>query len=75
MKKAKFETSLKCEGCVATLSEHMSQLDFVENWEVDLNSDKKVLTVQGESIDKEAVVKSVEDAGFTAKEKRGLFGF
>ena len=75
MKKAKFETNLKCEGCVETLAKHIIKLDFVQNWEVDLASDKKTLTVTGETLDKSQIIRSVEEAGFTAREKKGFFNF
>ena len=70
MKKLRFETTLKCEGCVETLSQHMNKLDFVKNWKVDLASNKKILTVEGEELNKQDVIKSVESAGFTAKKRR-----
>ena len=75
MKKIKFETNLKCEGCVETLSAHLEKLDFVKDWEVDLASDKKILTVQGHTIDKNAIQEKVAAAGFSAKEKKSFLGF
>lgn len=75
MKKIKFETNLKCQGCVDTLSAHINELDFVKDWKVDLASDKKILIVQGDSIDKNAIQEKVAAAGFTAKEKKSFLGF
>ncbi len=75
MKKIKFETNLKCNGCVETLTPHINELKFIKDWQVDLASDKKFLTVQGDEIDKTAVLEKVEAAGFTAKEKKNFLGF
>ena len=52
----------------------MNKLDFVKNWKVDLASNKKILTVEGEELNKQDVIKSVESAGFTAKKKKGFLG-
>lgn len=74
MSKAKFSTTLKCQGCVDNLSKHIDQVENIQSWKVDLDSKKKWLEVEGEGFNKEEVIAAVKNAGFEAKEKRGIFG-
>lgn len=53
----------------------MEELEFIKEWRVDLASDKKILIVHGDSIDKNAIQEKVSAAGFKAKEKKSFLGF
>lgn len=63
-KERKFNTSINCSGCVATVKPHLDQLLGEKQWEVDINNPLKPLTVSNEKVSDEEVVKTVEKAGF-----------
>ncbi len=75
MKKAIFKTNINCGGCIATVTPFLEKVETVSDWSVDTESKKKLLTVQGEAIDKTEVINAVKEAGFEIKEKKGLFSF
>jgi copper chaperone len=69
METVKFKTNIKCMGCVAQVSANMNELVGENNWEVDVNSTEKTLTViKQDGITKDDVVSAVNAAGFKAEE-------
>ncbi|OSZ78021.1 heavy metal transport/detoxification protein [Chitinophagaceae bacterium IBVUCB1] len=68
METVKFKTNIKCMGCVAKVSAGMNELVGENNWEVDVTSTEKTLTViKQDGITKEDVVAAVNAAGFKAE--------
>lgn len=68
MNKLQFKTNLKCSGCVDKLSPHMNKLVGKDNWEINLESPDKTLTVNSEvPLKEEDIVKAVKDAGYKAE--------
>jgi copper chaperone len=65
METLKFKTNLKCSGCVDAVKENMNALNNVANWEVDLTSTDKILSVVGD-VNQEEVTKAFEKAGYQA---------
>lgn len=65
METLKFKTNLKCSGCVDAVKENMNAIPHLNNWEVDLASVDKILSVDG-NINKEEVIKAFEKAGYQA---------
>ncbi|MDQ0109204.1 copper chaperone CopZ [Chitinophaga terrae (ex Kim and Jung 2007)] len=62
---AKFKTNIKCSGCIATVTPVLNELVGPDNWQVDLQSPDKILTVKKVE-DKSEVRNAVEKAGFKA---------
>jgi copper chaperone len=62
----KFETSLKCGGCVAAIQPKMDELKNVGKWDVDLTKPVKILTVEGEALNENEIITTLKDAGFSA---------
>lgn len=58
-----FSTSINCGSCVRTVTPFLDEVDGVTIWRVDVEDQRKVLTVEG-TASKEAIVKMVEEAGF-----------
>jgi copper chaperone len=58
-----FKTSINCGSCVKTVSGFLNDIKDIK-WEVDTNNPDKILTVEGESLDTELIIDSVESAGF-----------
>ncbi|MBX9851729.1 MAG: cation transporter [Cytophagaceae bacterium] len=67
MKTLKFKTNINCSGCVAKATPHLNEEKSIEKWEVNTQTADKVLTVEGENLDKEKVKEVVEKAGFIIK--------
>ncbi len=62
----KFKTNIKCMGCVAKVTPELDKAAGAQQWEVDITTPDKVLTVITETLEAEEVVAAVEKAGFTA---------
>jgi copper chaperone len=64
MEELRFKTTLKCDGCEEKITPGLNAIDEVEEWDVDLDSEDKILTV--------VVTKNVEDKIIEAVEKVGF---
>jgi copper chaperone len=64
MKKLKFKTNINCSGCIQSVTPFLEAEKSIQNWQVDTRTADKILTVEGEAIQKEAVIQTVEKAGF-----------
>ncbi len=62
----RFKTTLSCQGCVATITPFLEQLDGIEEWSVDLTSPERILKVRG-TVSPEAVIQKLEEAGYKAE--------
>ncbi|OQP62452.1 heavy metal transport/detoxification protein [Niastella vici] len=68
METVKFKTTIKCGGCVATVTPYLNEAVGANNWNVDLQSPDKVLTVNTGQQEKEAeVIKKLQEAGYKAE--------
>jgi copper chaperone CopZ len=67
-----FKTNLNCGSCVAAVKPFLDQVKGISDWNVDTTNDDKVLTVQGEDVETEAVAAAVAKAGFHAKFDAGV---
>ena len=66
MESIKFKTDIKCMGCVAQVTPHLNETIGQENWEVDITSPSKILTVKGES-NENKIKEALQKAGFKAE--------
>jgi copper chaperone len=64
MSKLKFKTNINCSSCVNTVTPFLEAEKGIQHWQVDTSTADKVLTVEGDAIQKEVVIKTVEKAGF-----------
>lgn len=60
----KFKTNIKCMGCVAKVTPELDKQSFIENWNVDVTSPDKILTVEASTDKENEIIKSVKQAGF-----------
>jgi copper chaperone len=68
METVKFKTTIKCSGCVATVTPYLNEAVGANNWNVDLQSADKVLTVNTNQEDKAGeVIKKLQEAGYKAE--------
>jgi len=58
-----FQTTINCGSCVRSVTPFLDEVEGVTFWRVDVEDDRKLLTVEG-TADEAAIVKMVEEAGF-----------
>lgn len=58
-----FKTTINCGSCVRTVTPFLDDIEGVTIWRVDVDDDRKVLTVEG-TAERDAIVAMVEEAGF-----------
>ena len=62
-----FKTDINCLGCVHQVKPHLDKLEQsqdIEHWNVDLNNDDNLLTVETNNMSREEVEAAVRGAGF-----------
>ena len=68
MTKLKYKTNIHCSRCIKTVTPVLNTLDNVDFWKVDLESSDKILEVELDDHDKEAVLNAVKSLGFEIEE-------
>lgn len=68
METLKLKTNINCSGCVAKVTPSLNNVIGKNNWQVDIQTPGKVLTVSGKDVDKSEVIRTIEKAGFKAEE-------
>ncbi|MBY0433286.1 MAG: heavy metal transport/detoxification protein [Cyclobacteriaceae bacterium] len=66
MEAVKFNTNIKCAGCIVKVTPFLNEAVGEDNWEVDINNPSKVLTVVNE-VSEEKIVEAVQKAGYKAE--------
>ena len=68
MEVLKFKTTIKCFGCLSKVTPVLNEAVGEDNWELDLQTQDKVLTVAtDEKVSGELVVSAIEKAGYKAE--------
>lgn len=67
METLKFKTNIKCGGCIATVTPFLNADKNIENWQVDLESASRILTVHTDH-SAEEIAELVKKAGYRAEE-------
>jgi len=67
METLKFKTNIKCGACVATVKPHLDEQTAIKNWQVDLESPERFLTVVSEGYSPAQVRDVIEKAGYQAE--------
>lgn len=58
-----FTTNINCGSCVRSVTPFLDEVEGVTIWRVDVEDERKVLTVEG-TASEDAIRKMVEEAGF-----------
>lgn len=66
MNTIKFKTNIKCTSCLSQVSPALNETAGKENWQVDLESADKILTVNTD-LKPEELIDAVKAAGYTAE--------
>ena len=68
METIKFKTTIKCNGCVATVTPSLNEAVGANNWQVDINNPDKILTVFTDEQSKETeVIQKLQVVGYKAE--------
>tara|TARA_R110001583_G_scaffold412_4_gene3869 strand:+ start:11796 stop:12008 length:213 start_codon:yes stop_codon:yes gene_type:complete len=65
MENLKFKTNINCTGCLSKVSPQLNNEKGIEEWNVDLESPEKILSVKASSASEEEIVNAVKKVGFT----------
>lgn len=68
METLKFKTNIKCNNCVSKVAPYLHSSPNISDWNVDLESPDRILTVTGEGITKELVNEALQKAGYKAED-------
>lgn len=66
MNTIKFKTNIKCTGCLAQVSPALNETAGKDNWQVNLESPDKILTVSTD-LNPEELIDAVKSAVYTAE--------
>lgn len=68
METLQFKTNINCSGCVAKVTPKLNETEGIENWQVDLKSDDRILTVETKNASAKDIIEAVNKAGFKIEE-------
>ncbi|MEO6230924.1 MAG: heavy-metal-associated domain-containing protein [Ferruginibacter sp.] len=66
MKTIAIKTNINCGSCVANVTPALNEAVGKDNWKVDTQNPKKILTVTTEDVSEQEIIKAVEKAGYKA---------
>ena len=66
MKTSRFKTTAKCGGCDAKNGETLGKVVTRDQWDIDLSTSDRVLTITSDLSD-DQVIELVKEAGFKAE--------
>ena len=55
---------MTCQHCVKAVSDELAQVPGIANF--DVNLDTKLVTIDGDALDDEAIVAAIDEAGYEA---------
>jgi copper chaperone len=68
METYKFKTNIKCGNCVATVTPFLNGIPEIQDWEVDIKSPDKTLTVSATTeLQATKVISELNKAGYQAE--------
>lgn len=67
MKTLKFKTNIKCDGCLAKVTPKLNETAGEDNWEVDIKTPEKILTIASDDVDEKIIVSVLKEVGFNAE--------
>ena len=68
MNTLKFKTNINCNGCLSRVKPVLDAEHQINTWNVDLQSEDRILTVEVEDMSAEDVKQTVGKVGFNAEE-------
>ena len=62
-----FKTNINCGGCLAKVKPFLDEVEGIEKWEVDLQSEDRILTVEACELPATEVEGILKKAGFNGE--------
>jgi copper chaperone CopZ len=66
MEKLLFKTNIKCDGCIAKVTQSLNEVAGENNWQVDIMDPAKILTVTG-TANTTSIIESLQKVGYKAE--------
>lgn len=63
----KFKTNINCNHCISKITPVLDSDTGINEWNVDLKSEDKILTVKGENPDTGRIIESLSGVGYIAE--------
>lgn len=63
----RFKTTIKCNGCIQTVTPVLGKMSDIRSWNVDLNSPDRILTVDGDNLDAGRIMEALKNAGYKSE--------
>lgn len=63
--KASFKTNINCGSCIKKVTPALNMLDNVDEWKVDTDNPDKILEVELDDDNIQAVIDAVKESGYT----------
>ena len=67
MSTLKFKSNINCTGCLSKVTPVLNDEKAIDKWDVDLEHDDRILTVETDKLNAEEVQQKVSKAGFQAQ--------
>jgi len=67
MKTISLKTNIMCGSCIAKVTPLLNDIVGADNWKVDTQNPKKILTVSTDNLSEADVIKAVERTGYKAE--------
>lgn len=68
METLKFKTTIKCSGCVATVTPALNEVAGENKWRVDLQAPEKFLLIDSDKgLSDAVIIKALESTGYKAE--------
>jgi copper chaperone CopZ len=68
MKTIQLKTNIMCGSCIEKVTPVLNKELGENNWKVDTQNPKKILTVTSDNVNEKDVINAVEKAGYKAEE-------
>ena len=67
MTEIKFKTNINCNHCLGKVTPVLDSDTGISEWNVDLNTEEKILTIKGEDLDSGKIIRYLSDVGYIAE--------
>ena len=62
------KTNIMCGSCIAKVTPVLNEIVGENNWKVDTQNPKKILTLTNDDVDKNDVINALQKVGYKAEE-------
>jgi len=64
----RFKTNVKCNNCIQTVTPFLTGIKEIKEWNVDLASPERILTVEGIEVMPSDIISALNQAGYKAEQ-------